>query len=1102
MGATLQERRGSRAFPSALMIIFCTLTSQFDATLYAQPATTSLIVDHFVGSVGGVGTRDAPATEARLVRPGFIAGNSSYLFVYDDFAFTIRKVDRITGDVTTVLGQPFVDLGLDTVHSLWADENYLYIAIRNAISRLTISTGDIITLAGSRTVSDSIDGTGEAARFRGPYGLWGDGQQFLYVLDIGTYTSPFMGPFSPPSPLTPAAIRQISLQTLQVVTIPIPAVVPDATIQPPPTSIAGKGGVLYLGYSATNLGAAFASYEVATQTFHPLSGFPFSPSNNTFPPGNLPASFWQDGSGSLYFINNDNNGQTSVRRLSLTNFAISTLNLAIPGAVVPLTPAWIWGDGNTLYIADGLNTVVVQVDLGTVDLRIIAGLPSTALGSRWPRIATETHADATYPSDQFAPTVIWGDATSIYGILRNAVYRVSVPDGVITHLAGQVAQSGSSDGIGADALFNSPVALWGNGRYLYVAETGAVRRIDLTTRTVTHFANFTSFGLWGDGQFLYVAATNRIDRIDLSSGADQTFVPDLGVIQPRSLWGDGTSLFFVDDDAPDSAIYKVTIASLVLTRLAVFPNGGFSPGGIWGQNGLMFLATAQMIRSVDPATGAMQLITGDPRLYGTEDGVAAAARFVSAHSVWSDGSILYVADNGIRRIESAAGLMSFAVSAVGGDSWTANSNGPLTVTYGRVQPVAGYPVPEGVAIFSLRQNGVLISETAVPATSLTQSGRTYAQINGPVDTGVAIANPNDQPASISFSFTGANGQTVQTGNTIIPANGQIAVFMDQAPFNGPAGSGTFTFNSSLPVGAIALRGLVNERSEFLMTTLPFASLDSVSATAVVLPHFAVGGGWSTRILMVNPANTTITGSVHVRNPAGAESSVITYSIPGSASAALDVPNAGAIAQAGSLLIQPDSGNPAPVASTVFSFVRNGVTVTENGVAQTGAGHAFQLFVEASGNFGAPGSIRTGIAIANAGAKDGVVNLQLSNMSGVDLGLNTSITIPANGQTALFLNEIPAFSNLPVKFQGVLRLSTASPAGISMIGLRGAYNERGDFLIATMPCVNEELSDNDTEKVFPHIVNGGGYTTEFILMSPTATSGEVRFRSQSGSPTLP
>src|SRR5439155_16367468 len=130
--------------------------------------------------------------------------------------------------------------------------------------------------------------------------------------------------------------------------------------------------------------------------------------------------------------------------------------------------------------------------------------------------------------------------------------------------------------------------------------------------------------------------------------------------------------------------------------------------------------------------------------------------------------------------------------------------------------------PSGLAILGLRQNNVLVSEAGVPASPLIQSGRIYAEINGPVDTGLAIANPNNQPAALSFFFTDSNGN-LNYGSATIPVNGQIARFLNEPPFNSPSSlSGTFTFNSSVPVAVIALRGLVNERDEFLITTLPVA----------------------------------------------------------------------------------------------------------------------------------------------------------------------------------------------------------------------------------------------------------------------------------------
>ena len=53
--------------------------------------------------------------------------------------------------------------------------------------------------------------------------------------------------------------------------------------------------------------------------------------------------------------------------------------------------------------------------------------------------------------------------------------------------------------------------------------------------------------------------------------------------------------------------------------------------------------------------------------------------------------------------------------------------------YGRLDSQDGNSVPSGMAIFAFRQNGVLVTEAAVPASPL---------IQGAVRTGLAIANPN------------------------------------------------------------------------------------------------------------------------------------------------------------------------------------------------------------------------------------------------------------------------------------------------------------------------------------------------------------------------
>jgi hypothetical protein len=131
-----------------------------------------------------------------------------------------------------------------------------------------------------------------------------------------------------------------------------------------------------------------------------------------------------------------------------------------------------------------------------------------------------------------------------------------------------------------------------------------------------------------------------------------------------------------------------------------------------------------------------------------------------------------------------------------------------------------------------------------------------------------------------------------------------------------------------------------------------------------------------------------------------------------------------------------------------------------------------------------------------------VNLELTRLDGSPSGLSSAITVPANGQTALFLNQAPGFAALPASFQGVLRISAG--VGISVVGLRGRYNERGDFLITTTPPVAEDDAATASEMVFPHIVEGAGYTTQFILFSGRpgqGSSGTLRFLSQTGQPLI-
>jgi hypothetical protein len=463
-------------------------------------------------------------------------------------------------------------------------------------------------------------------------------------------------------------------------------------------------------------------------------------------------------------------------------------------------------------------------------------------------------------------------------------------------------------------------------------------------------------------------------------------------------------------------------------------------------------------------------------------------------------------------IPTPTNIQTFTVVPRGGSSITSAGESRATTTgYARIQPNTGSATPSGTAIFGFRQNNVLVSETGVPASVPVTSGRIYAEVGGAVDTGIAIANTNSSTATLNFFFTDATGRDLGSGTTTIPANGQVAKFLDQAPYNLAAPfQGTFSFTSSMPVAVIALRGLTNERGEFLMSTLPVIDTTSPNSGVQVLPDYADGGGWTTQILLVNPTSGSLTGNVQFLGSDGTPANVtidgqtgnsFAYSIASRSSQKLVTSGTAAITGAGSVRVVP-IGATAPTPLILFSFKQGGVTVSEAGVPVTAA-TALRMYVESSGTSGQSGNIQSGVAVANNSSSSAVITFEVTQLDGTSVpGLSpASVSLAGAGQIAKFLADI--FPSLPNPFKGVLRISTTS-AGISVVGLRTRYNERGDFLLTTTPPTIETAPSPTTEMVFPQLADGGGYTTQFILFSGTSGqsgSGSLRLYDASGQPLI-
>ncbi len=457
-------------------------------------------------------------------------------------------------------------------------------------------------------------------------------------------------------------------------------------------------------------------------------------------------------------------------------------------------------------------------------------------------------------------------------------------------------------------------------------------------------------------------------------------------------------------------------------------------------------------------------------------------------------TFLAVTDPGARSMTQ----VPYTIGDRGGLAINSTGDAPsATRGYARLTPQTDNPTPEGIAIFGYRQNNILVSETAVAAAPLVTGGRLFAEIAGPLNTGIAMANPGSTPVSVNFYFTDSTGNSVRTGTTSIPANGKISKFLDEDPFLGPSNfTGTFTFSAAQPLSVVALRGSSNERDEYLLTTLPITDMSAaITKGPLLFPHFADGDGWATQILLVNPTDNTITGTLLFRGIDGTSQSSSSYTIAPRSSTRMKTSGTGSTLNSGSVLITPAGESATPAGAVIFSYVRGGVRVAEAGVPGIPTGTAFRVYVESSET----GDIQSGVAIANSSNGSALVTLELTNLDGSSAA-RTTVSLPAYGHIGDLLSHIPGFEGLKLPFRGVLRITSATP--LSVTGLRGRYNERGDFLITTTPPVQESAAQSTVEKYFAHFVNGGGYTTQFIVYSSTtrASGGLILFYSENGSPT--
>jgi hypothetical protein len=432
----------------------------------------------------------------------------------------------------------------------------------------------------------------------------------------------------------------------------------------------------------------------------------------------------------------------------------------------------------------------------------------------------------------------------------------------------------------------------------------------------------------------------------------------------------------------------------------------------------------------------------------------------------------------------------------------------------------------GTAVFSFKQDGITVSEAGVPATHPTTSARIFidhrtgvnavpARSNAGIvniNTGIAIVNRGSATANVTYTLRNMAGELITTGHGTIASGHHFACFIDQlkdvaAPdfslppdFPSAIQFASLDVTSNQPLSVLALRGTNNQRNDFLMTTTPIADLtQSLGFTPTYFPHFADGGGYTTSLVLLNTSAGIEMGTLRILDDNGTPLPVIPFGGTSDSSFRYSIPPGGfflfrtdgspADLRTGWIYLTPDSGNPTPIGSAVLGNNPVDILVSETGVSSTTSTTHARVYVDLSNNH------NIGLAISNVTDTDASIIVNAFQTDGVTAAGTSQGPIPlrANGHAAAFVDAL--VSGLPGEFTGVLDISATTP--FAALTLRSLLNERDDFLMTTFPVADANRAA-PAPVVFPQIADGGGSTTQFILLSSGASSSvTLNFYDDSG-----
>ncbi len=267
---------------------------------------------------------------------------------------------------------------------------------------------------------------------------------------------------------------------------------------------------------------------------------------------------------------------------------------------------------------------------------------------------------------------------------------------------------------------------------------------------------YCPMGITSDGTSLYVSDTNStIRRIDIASAEVTTLAGSADsrgsadgtgsaarFYNPLGITSVGTSLYVTD--TCNHTIRRIDIASAEVTTLVGGAGNRGSadgtgsaarfdtPSGITSDGTSLYVADQgnNMIRRIDIASAEVTTLAGSADSRGSADGTGSAARFDTPSGITSDGTSLYVAEyenHTIRRIDIATGTVT-TLAGSAGSSGSADGTGSAARFYHPIEITS-----DGTSLYIVDMDNFTIRRIDIATrtvTTLAGSAGDYSSADG------------------------------------------------------------------------------------------------------------------------------------------------------------------------------------------------------------------------------------------------------------------------------------------------------------------------------------------------------------------------------------